>query len=137
MSNQVSEIYRSAIERYEEITLKKLDDPSIKNLTTVGDLNNAIDSRNQEFTTYREKRHGIFAVLSTAMRPIESFGNLAAGGASMAFPPSSLVFGAVSYLIGAAKDVSAKYDAIVELLETLKVCSLEAVEETDGRVFGR
>jgi hypothetical protein len=121
MPDQIPDIYKAAIKRYEETTKKKLDDPSITKLITVKDLTNALDARNNEFTAFREKRHGIFAVLSVAMRPIELFGDLAAGGASMAFPPSSLVFGAVSFLINAAKDVSAKYDAIVELMETLKV----------------
>jgi hypothetical protein len=123
MPAQIPDIYKAAIERYEETTKKKLDDPSITRLITVSDLTNALDARNNEFTAFREKRHGIFAVLSVAMRPIELFGDLAAGGASMAFPPSSLVFGAVSFLINAAKDVSAKYDAIIELMGTLKVSS--------------
>jgi hypothetical protein len=32
-----------------------------------------------------------------------------------------MIFGAVAFLIKAAKDVTAKYDAIVDLMETLKV----------------
>jgi hypothetical protein len=123
MPDQIPDIYKAAIKRYEDITHKRLDDPSITRLTTLGGLKDEIDARNKEFTTFREKRHGIFAVLSAAMRPIELLGDLAAGGASMAFPPSSLVFGAVSFLINAAKDVSARYDAIVELMDTLKVSS--------------
>ena len=39
----------------------------------------------------------------------------------MVFPPSSLIFGAVTYLISAAKGVSASYDAIQDLMVTLKV----------------
>lgn len=54
------------------------------------------------------------------MRPIETFGDLAAGGASMAFPPSALVFGAVTHLICAVRGVSERYDTIVDLMETLK-----------------
>jgi hypothetical protein len=46
---------------------------------------------------------------------------MAAGGASIAFPPSSLVFGAMSYLVTAAKGVSSSYDAIEDLMGTLKV----------------
>lgn len=39
----------------------------------------------------------------------------------MAFPPSSLVFSAVALLISAAKGVSSSYNAIQELMETIKV----------------
>ncbi|KAF2794942.1 NACHT and TPR domain protein [Melanomma pulvis-pyrius CBS 109.77] len=120
MPNQIPDIYKAAIRRYEEITKTKLDDPSIARLATLDDLTKAIEAKNKEFTAFRAKRHGIFAALSVAMRPIELVGDLAAGGASMAFPPSSLVFGAVSSLINAAKDVSANYDAIMDLLDTLK-----------------
>lgn len=137
MPDQIPDIYKAAIRRYQEITKEKLDDPSITRLTTLGDLTDAIDARNKEFTAFREKRHGLFTILSAAMRPIELIGDLAAGGASMAFPPSTFVFGAVSLLINAAKDVSAKYDAIIELMETLKVDSIELIDAKDADVFER
>lgn len=63
-----------------------------------------------------------FYIMEGAMKPVELVGNLAAGAASMSFPPSSLVFGAVTYLINAAKGVTASYDAIQDLMQTLKVC---------------
>ena len=62
----------------------------------------------------------LFTVLSAAVKPIELVGNLAAGAAGAVFPPSSLCFGAVMYLINAAKGVSASLDAIAGLLEVLK-----------------
>ncbi|SMR50761.1 unnamed protein product [Zymoseptoria tritici ST99CH_1E4] len=52
--------------------------------------------------------------------PTELVGNLAAGAASAVFPPSSMCFGAVMYLIGAAGGDSASLDAIAELLDVLK-----------------
>jgi hypothetical protein len=36
-----------------------------------------------------------------------------------------MVFGAVAFLIKAAKNITAKYDAIVDLMETLKVCDVQ------------
>lgn len=122
MSNpsQVPLIWQQAITRYEEITKKKLDDPALKDVTTVDGLLRAIDNENNVFSDFREKRHGIFTALTIAMRPVEVVGDLAAGGVSMAFPPSSLVFGAVQFLMSAAKGVSTKYDAIMGLMSTLK-----------------
>ncbi|ELR10665.1 hypothetical protein VC83_06856 [Pseudogymnoascus destructans] len=54
------------------------------------------------------------------MRPIELVGAAAGEAGAMVFPPSIFVFAAVQYLVGAAKGVSEKYDAIVEVLEALK-----------------
>jgi hypothetical protein len=82
MPDQIPDIYKLAIKRYEEITKEKLDSLSIARLTTVDELTKAIDAENQNFTTYRKKRHEIFAALSVAMRPVELVAEWAAGGAS-------------------------------------------------------
>ncbi|KAI9769862.1 MAG: hypothetical protein M1839_003581 [Geoglossum umbratile] len=117
---QIPIIYMAAIGRFEEITGKNLNDPDLLRITTVDDLIKEVDKRNTKFTSFREKRHTLFDVLEGAMKPIELVGNLAAGAASMAFPPSSLVFGAAMYLIGAAKGTTACYDSIQALMVTLK-----------------
>jgi hypothetical protein len=122
MRDQISSIYERAIAQYDEITKTKLEEATSTGLTTLGDLEKAIDSNQNDFSAFREKRHKIFSVLSASLRPVEQVGGLAASGASLAFPPSSLVFGAVTLLLGAAKNVSAKYDAIIVLFEKLKVC---------------
>ena len=72
------------------------------------------------FSEYRGKRQKLFRVLGNVLKPIELLGNLAAGGASVAFPPSSLVFGAVLYLINAGQGVSACYDAITNLFNEVQ-----------------
>lgn len=120
-NDQVPEIYKEAIKKYEEITKKKLDDPALLKLTCVDDLINEIEQRDDKFSEFREKNHSFFTVLEGVMRPIEHIGPVAAGAASMAFSPSSLVFGAVSHLINAANGVSASYNAIQDLMESLKV----------------
>lgn len=119
--NQVPQIYKEAIRRYEETTNKKLDEPSIVNIRTVHDLLAEVDRRNNKFSEFRETRDTLFRVLEGALMPVELVSNLASGASSMAFPPSSLVFGAATYLINAAKRVSASYDAIEGLMGTLKV----------------
>jgi hypothetical protein len=120
-SAQIPAIYARAISKYEEITDEKLDTAFLAKLMNVDDLTREIDTRNTQFSEFREKRGVIFDVLKTAMIPVQLFGDLAAGGASMVFAPSSLVFGAVSYLMNAAKGVSSSYDAIAELMGSLKV----------------
>lgn len=120
-TDQVPAIYKAAIKRYEETTNKKLDDKSMLNMKTVNDLLTEIDRRNNKFGEFRETRHVLFNVLEGALKPVELVSNLASGASAMAFPPSSLVFGAATYLINAAKGVSASYDAIQGLMGTLKV----------------
>ncbi|KAF9884889.1 hypothetical protein FE257_000956 [Aspergillus nanangensis] len=119
--NQIPSIYAQAIAKYQETTKDlSLDASFLTKLQTVEDLTQELDERNRGFGEFRHKRGALFNGLEMALRPIQLFGNLAAGGASMAFPPSSLIFGAVTYLIGAAKGVSASYDAIQDLMGTLK-----------------
>lgn len=120
-TNQIPTIYAQAITSYKEITKNDLEVAILSRVRNVDDLTREVDAQNQNFSGFREKRHILFESLSIAMKPIELVSNLAAGGASMAFPPSSLVFGAVSYLVNAARGVSASYDAIQDLMRTLKV----------------
>lgn len=118
---QFALIWKNALEDYEAVTNKKLDDPKLPKLNSVDDLISSLDTNEKDFKKYREKNHMFFQVLSGALKPVELVGNLAAGGTAMTFPPSSLIFGAVTYLIQAANGVSAKYNAINDLFVTLKV----------------
>lgn len=120
-SDQVALIWSAAVDRYEQITNRKLDDPALERLSTVEELLSVIDSENKQFSDFREKRRGIFTALEYALRPIELVGGIAAGATSMLYPPSTLIFASVMYLIDAAKGVSAKFNAIMELMGTLKV----------------
>ncbi|PKX90549.1 NACHT and TPR domain protein [Aspergillus novofumigatus IBT 16806] len=119
-NNQIPAIYARAIEKYKEITKEDLDVAFLCKLQNVDDLAKEIDERNKSFSEYRHKRGVIFDAMQAALIPVQLFGDIAAGGASMAFPPSSLVFGAVTYLVTAAKGVSSSYDAIEDLMGTLK-----------------
>lgn len=122
--NQVPKIWEAAIRQYEDATEKKLDDSTLRSLTTVGELVGAVEKQNQGFQDFRQKRRGLYAVLSAAMGPIELVGSAASQAAATVFPAGTYVFAAVQYLIAAAKGVSEKYDAIVEVLKTLKVIVL-------------
>ncbi|KAH0543160.1 hypothetical protein FGG08_002505 [Glutinoglossum americanum] len=117
---QIPTIYKAAIRRFEEITNKKLDDPDLLRIATVGDLIEEIDKRNAEFLKFRETKRTFFNILEGAMKPIELAGKLAVGTASVGFPPSCLVFGAVVCLVNAAKGTTESYDAIQDLMATLK-----------------
>ncbi|OQO02620.1 hypothetical protein B0A48_12148 [Cryoendolithus antarcticus] len=116
--SEFDRIWQEASRRYAEISGKRLEE--LPRFRTADELIKNVDNQNKDYKHFREKSHGLLAVLSAAVKPIELVGNLAAGAASMAFPPSGMVFGAAMYLINAAKGVSASLDAIAGLLDVLK-----------------
>ncbi|KAJ5598042.1 NACHT and TPR domain protein [Penicillium hordei] len=120
-TDQSSAICNKAIRKYYEITGETLAVDFLTNIRSVSDLTKEIDEKNIAFREFREKREAIFDVLEAALIPVQLFSNLAVGeAASMVFPPSSLIFGAVMHLVGAAKGVSTSYDAIEDLMQMLQ-----------------
>lgn len=120
-SDQVSLIWSRAINQYQAITKKKLDGSILNSVATVDDLVKVIEEENNDFADFRSKRHDLFTVLKYAMIPVELVGKVVASGAGQAFWPCALVFSGVKLLLEAAKGVSSKYDAIIELMSSLKV----------------
>ena len=118
-SNQFAEIWQTAVLNYEQITGKPLRDLDLKRLHTVSDLERVLDDESGKMEHFRAKRAKLFKVMRNAMLPVELIGELAGGDVSVAFPPSSFVFGAVSYLIKAARNVSSAYDTIEDLMSLL------------------
>ncbi|KAI9750761.1 MAG: 4-aminobutyrate transaminase [Chaenotheca gracillima] len=118
--DQFSAIWTKAKLQYTEITGKEMDDPGFPHPSSTQELLSALDHQNKDFAHFRKKRAIVFNILEMTCKPIELVGNLAAGGASMAFPPSTLCFGAAVYLINAARGVSSSLDAILDLFARLK-----------------
>ena len=118
-SKQFAEIWQTAVLNYERIAGKTLGDLDLKGLQTVSDLERKLQSQSESMDQFRAKRAKLFKVMRNAMLPVEMIGQLAGGDVSVAFPPSSFVFGAVSYLITAAKNVSSAYDKIEDLMSLL------------------
>ena len=118
-SHQFAEIWQTAVLNYERIAGKTLGDLDLKGLRTVSDLERKLQDQSESMDQFRAKRAKLFKVMRNAMLPVELIGQLAGGDVSVAFPPSSFVFGAVSYLITAAKNVSSAYDTIEDLMGLL------------------
>lgn len=127
MAHQISQfnsIWKAANKQYTEVTGKALDNASFPHPGSTDNLINFIELHNKDFRHFKTKKATLFTVLRNVCKPIETIGNLAAGGVSTVFPPSTVCFGAISYLIKAADGVSESYEAIINLLETLKVSGL-------------
>lgn len=117
-TTDIGTLWQEARKRYADISGKDLKDLPMPKTTE--DLLSNVEKQNKDYKHFREKSGTLFTVLSAAVKPIELVGNLAAGAASAAFPPSQMCFGAVMYLINAARGVSASLDAIADLLGVLK-----------------
>ncbi|KAM6536314.1 hypothetical protein FALCPG4_002323 [Fusarium falciforme] len=91
--------------------------PPIK---SIKELISQVETQNEKFSSFRKKRQSLFSALSATLSPVEVVGEIVAGGASDMFAPAEGIFGAVVYLINAARDVSAAYDSILELFDQLK-----------------
>ena len=120
-TEQLDGIWTAAKKRYTDITGEEMDDRIFPHPNTTEDLIASLDYQNDKFKHFQEKKGMMFAILRGACKPIELASNIAGGAASAAFPPSTLCFGAAMYLIKAADGVSASYEAIIDLLGTLKV----------------
>ncbi|KAM5341827.1 hypothetical protein ACJ41O_014858 [Fusarium nematophilum] len=89
-------------------------------LRSVQDLMDQIDRQNDQFEAFRGRRQTVFSAMAAALAPVEVIGGIVAGAAQEMFSPAEGIYGAVAYLINAARDVSQAYDSIVELFEHLK-----------------
>lgn len=122
---QFAQILDDASKLYSSDSKDKLGDflnPPINNVT---DLIKQVDKQNDQFTKFREKRQSIFSAMAACLTPVEVIGEIVSGAAADSFAPAEGIFGAVAYLIGAARDVSSAYDTIVELFEHLKVSDID------------
>ncbi|KAI9813355.1 MAG: hypothetical protein M1826_002523 [Phylliscum demangeonii] len=118
--SQSSLIWADALSQYTKTTGKPLLDARFSELRSAEDLCNALEQQQSTFSEFRSKRAKIFKALSGTLMVVDVLIKIGSGCAATAFPPSSLIFGAVTYLIEAARDVSAAYDAIILLFETMK-----------------
>lgn len=112
-------ISEQAKAQYKLATGEDLDNPAVPYLATTDDLLASLDKENKNFKGFREKRSKIFSVLTAVCRPIELISTIGSS-LSAVFPPAASL-GALKILLTAADGVSASYDAILDLLSTLKV----------------
>ncbi|KAM0288554.1 hypothetical protein ACHAO9_006918 [Fusarium lateritium] len=117
---QFAQILDDASKLYSDSSKNKLVDFLNPPISSVKGLLGQIDKQNEQFGKFREKRQSIFSALAACLTPVEVIGEIVSGAAADSFAPAEGIFGAVAYLINAARDVSSAYDTIVELFELLK-----------------
>ncbi|THH19284.1 hypothetical protein EW146_g1864 [Bondarzewia mesenterica] len=115
-------IWQEAIFKYESDTGIKVDLSSSSPFATVDSPDavlQLVDEEQKKFNEHRKSGEKVRDVLKPMLHVVCSFANAAGQGASLAFPPSTAIFGAVVVLLRAAEGVSSGYDAISQILQDL------------------
>lgn len=86
---QFHKLWDEALQAYMRDTNKNLLNEDFIKLTSVDQLCAVVERNNEKFEKFRKRGGKIFTCLKYALKPIELFGNLAAGGASMVADPSA------------------------------------------------
>ncbi|KAG7009436.1 hypothetical protein G7Y79_00002g005510 [Physcia stellaris] len=111
-------LWASALKLYQKGTGRDLQsDPHTLSIQSLEDLRDKIEKSNTDFTGFREKHERFWKVLSAVCAPIQVMGGLARDvAAATQIVPACAAFGAIFYLITAAKGVSEAYDDVEGLL---------------------
>ena len=88
-------------------------------IRNVDDLTRSLAQDHADFNKDTVSTNAFSKVLKTALGPLELVMGMCGGAATMAFPPSSQILGAVSILIGAGKAVTGAFDALRGLFEKI------------------
>ncbi|KAL8716183.1 MAG: hypothetical protein Q9220_000088 [cf. Caloplaca sp. 1 TL-2023] len=114
------DIWKAAIQRYEDITAVKLQ--SIAKATKLDDVLQVVHDKETKFKTFRHDGSRVDrfrGLLAKSLKPVEALAHLTASAAQGAFPPSMAVFSAVRYLVSSVNAVSADYDKVTGFFEDL------------------
>ncbi|KAF2837374.1 NACHT and TPR domain protein [Patellaria atrata CBS 101060] len=120
LEDQFAVIWNAALARYADTTGQRVSDSSFPKPTATEDLMDLIRRQNNSFVSFREHHGNVFSALDAALHPLEVLSKVSEGGAVQVLPQTCVLFGAVSVMIYAARGVTAAYDAIQELFETLR-----------------
>ena len=116
---QFTVMWNEAVSEFRKETGVDLTSANVPKPKNIDDLIHSVVAQHAKFSSFNEDRARLRQVLKYALAPVELLGNLAAGSASMAFPPTQLIFGGIQYLISTAENVGAAYNGIATLLDEL------------------
>lgn len=116
------DIWDEAFSLYQEKTQRDLKNNSVlTSLHSIDDLLEQIGTHEQDFSTFRQRKAKLWAVLRGAMHGVELVGSITENALTLTpFSYASPVLAAVLFLVTAAKGVSEAYDSIINLLSQLE-----------------
>ncbi|KAL2817712.1 hypothetical protein BDW59DRAFT_165869 [Aspergillus cavernicola] len=117
--DSLSTLWETACTSYAQETGTALTSPDFPKLSTPSDLSSHLESEKEHFADFRMKKRPLFHAMQTILSPFENFGDLISGAVSIAFPPASIIMGAMLLLIRSARRVSDAFDSINALFQKL------------------
>jgi hypothetical protein len=98
-SEDLELLWKDVLAAYEKETGRKLNnDPLLRQLESIDDLIERIESDGQAFHDWRNKHRKLWSSLSAFLAPVTAAGGVALVAVSN-FPPAAAVLGSVLYLI--------------------------------------
>ncbi|THH11184.1 hypothetical protein EW146_g8129 [Bondarzewia mesenterica] len=119
---QFHTIWQEAIRKYESDIGIKIDLSSSSLFARVDSPDavlKLVDEEQKRFNEHCKSGEKVRDVLKPILQVVCSFAEAVGLGASLAFPPSTAIFGAVVVLLRAAEGVSSNYDSIIQILQDL------------------
>ncbi|KAJ7059443.1 hypothetical protein C8F01DRAFT_1295268 [Mycena amicta] len=113
------ELWQDATKKYEDNTKIKFATHALAACTHPDAVLDALDRDLQEFKDYRDKKERLRKWLKPMLHLIGSLSEAAGEAAGMHVPYAKAGFVALGVLVQAAKNVSARYDSIIDLCELL------------------
>ncbi|KAJ7059379.1 ankyrin repeat-containing domain protein [Mycena amicta] len=113
------QLWQDATNKYEDETKVKFATHALAACTHPDAVLDALDRDLREFKDYRDKKEGLRKWLKPMLHLIGSLSEAAGEATAMQVPYAKAGFVALGVLVQAAKNVSARYDSIIDLCELL------------------
>jgi len=119
-------LFETALQDYEKQTgMKLIDHPLARRLETcdsVDSITSILQEQVQAFRNFRGDDGKVMKSLKCAVHVLYTLSNSTAlsEGVGLPFPPAKAVFASFAMLLAAAKDLSASYDTLVDLFESIE-----------------
>ncbi|KAL8833596.1 MAG: hypothetical protein Q9170_004179 [Blastenia crenularia] len=115
-------IWEEAFALYQQETKRDLkNNPILAHLRSTDDLLTQLESQEEKFKGFRDKKAKLWSVLRGTMHGVELLGKFAMSALTMTpFSYAAPALGAVFFLVTAAQGVSKAYDTILSLLSDLQ-----------------
>ncbi|KAH8994266.1 hypothetical protein EDB92DRAFT_319590 [Lactarius akahatsu] len=126
LSPDIQSLFGSALSEYEKRTGTSLTDNELSSRLRSCDSADSViavlQDQAQAFRKYRGDRGRVMIRLNQAVNALYTLSTspVLVGGIGIPFPPATAIFAGIGTLLSAIKDVSASYDALVELFELIE-----------------
>ncbi|KAJ6572494.1 hypothetical protein DFH09DRAFT_1362444 [Mycena vulgaris] len=117
--SQFLELWKDATRKYEDDTRIKFATHALAGCNNPDAVLDALDRDLREFKDYRDKKKKLRKWLKPMLHLISSLSETAGEAAGVPVPFAKAGFVALGVLVQAAKNVSARYDSIIDLCELL------------------